>query len=74
MGFIIDAHLREVIARCAVANAGISGSDIRDKMLEAVEMLRENGSPYTAMDTRSFARQFGLKRCFIPVRSPQRAL
>jgi putative transposase len=82
--FIIDAHDREVIAWCAVANAGISGSDIRDMMLEAVEkrfggcrapqlveMLSDNGSPYTAKDTRIFARQLGLKPCFTPVKSPQ---
>jgi transposase InsO family protein len=82
--FIIDAHDREIIAWCAVANAGISGSDIRDMMLEAVEkrfggcrapqpveMLSDNGSPYTAKDTRIFARQLGLKPCFTPVKSPQ---
>lgn len=82
--FIIDAHDREVIAWCAVANAGISGSDVRDMMLKAVEtrfgtyrvpqpveMLSDNGSPYTAKDTRVFARQLGLKPCFTPVKSPQ---
>ena len=82
--FIIDAHDREIIAWCAVANAGISGSDIRDMMLEAVEkrfracqapqpveMLSDNGSCYTAKDTRIFARQLGLKPCFTPVKSPQ---
>ena len=55
--FIIDAHDREIIAWRAVVNAGISGSDIRDIMLEAVErrfdghrapsvieMLTDNGS------------------------------
>ena len=35
--FLIDAHDREIIAWRAVANAGISGSDVRDMMLEAVE-------------------------------------
>uniref|UniRef100_UPI003EB81499 hypothetical protein n=1 Tax=Agrobacterium leguminum TaxID=2792015 RepID=UPI003EB81499 len=35
--FIIDAFDREIIAWTAVANAGISGSDVRDMMLEAVE-------------------------------------
>lgn len=35
--FIIDAHEREIIAWRAVANAGISGSDVRDIILEAVE-------------------------------------
>ncbi len=82
--FIIDAHDREIIAWRAVANAGISGSDVRDIMLEAVEtrfggmrapvpveMLSDNGSAYTARQTRTFARQLGLKPCFTPVRSPQ---
>jgi putative transposase len=82
--FIIDAHDREVIAWRAVVNAGIGGSDVRDMMLEAVEkrfgayrapqtveMLSDNGAPYTAKDTRIFARQLGLKPCFTPVKSPQ---
>ena len=82
--FIIDTHDREVIAWRAVTNAGISGSDVQDMMLEAVEVrfggiraphpvevLSDNGSPYTAKDTRIFARQLGLKPCFTPVRSPQ---
>jgi transposase InsO family protein len=82
--FIIDAHDREVIAWRAAVNAGISGSDVRDMMLEAVEkrfggyraphpveMLSDNGAPYTARDTRIFARQLGLKPCFTPVKSPQ---
>lgn len=34
--FLLDAHDREVIAWRAVANAGISGSDVRDMLLEAV--------------------------------------
>jgi putative transposase len=82
--FIIDAHDREIISWRAVVNAGISGSDVRDMMLEAVEtrfgacqasaqveMLTDNGSPYTARETRIFARQLGLKPCFTPVKSPQ---
>ena len=82
--FIIDAHDREIIAWRAVVNAGISGSDVRDMMLEAVEkrfgghrtahpieILSDNGSPYTARDTRIFAGQLGLKPCFTPVKSPQ---
>jgi len=82
--FIIDAHDREIIAWRTVVNAGISGSDIRDIMLEAVErrfgdhrapsiieMLSDNGSPYIAKDTQIFARQLGLKPCFTPVQSPQ---
>lgn len=82
--FIIDAHDREIIAWRAVVNAGISGSDVRDMMLEAVErrfggyrasasveMLSDNGSPYIAQETRIFAAQLGLKPCFTPVKSPQ---
>ena len=82
--FIIDAHDREIMAWRAVANAGIGGSDVRDMMLEAVEqrfgassapepveMLSDNGSPYTARQTRIFAAQLGLKPCFTPIASPQ---
>ncbi len=82
--FLIDAHDREIISWRAVANAGISGSDVRDMLLEAVErrfgthrapekveVLSDNGSAYTAKDTRIFARQLGLKPCFTPVASPQ---
>ncbi len=35
--FLIDAHDREIIAWRAVANAGMSGSDVRDMQLETVE-------------------------------------
>ena len=82
--FLIDAHDREVITWRAVANAGISGADVQDMMLEAVErcfggcratqpveVLSDNGSAYTARETRIFARQLGLRPCFTPVRSPQ---
>lgn len=81
--FIIDAHDREIVSCKAVVNAGISGSDIRDIMLEGVEkrfgslapetieMLTDNGAPYIAKDTITFARQLNLKPCFTPVRSPQ---
>ena len=37
LAFIIDAFDREIIAWTAVSGAGISGSDVRDMMLEAVE-------------------------------------
>ena len=37
MAFIIDAFDREIVAWTAVSRVGISGSDIRDMMLEAVE-------------------------------------
>lgn len=83
--FVMDAHDREVIAWKAVAGAGISGADIRDMMLEAVERrfggalrtahpvewLSDNGSPYTAVETRRFAAQLNLVSCFTPVASPE---
>jgi len=84
LAFLIDAHDREIISWRAVANAGISGSDVRDMLLEAVEarfgtfrapeiieVLTDNGSAYTAKETRIFARQLGLKPCFTPVASSQ---
>ena len=37
VAFIIDAHDREIVSWKAVVNVGISGSDIRDIMLEGAE-------------------------------------
>jgi putative transposase len=84
IAFIIDAFDREIIAHVAVAGAGVSGSDVRDMMLAAVEQrfaadraphaiehLSDNGSCYTAKDTRDFATALGLVPCFTPVRSPE---
>ncbi|MBD9544972.1 IS3 family transposase [Ensifer sp. ENS04] len=84
LAFIIDAFDREIISWAAVANAGISGSDVRDMMLEAVEKrfggtraphaiehLSDNGSAYTAKETRLFAQALNLVPCFTPVASPQ---
>lgn len=84
VAFVMDACDREAIAWTAVANAGISRSDVRDMMLEAVEKrfgdirapqpvewLSENGSPYTALETRRFAAQLNLISCFTPVASPE---
>lgn len=84
MAFIIDAFDREVIAWAAVCGAGISGADVRDMMLEAIETrfgtvraphpiehLSDNGSPYTAKETRDFAAALNLVPCFTPVRSPE---
>ncbi len=80
--FVIDAHDREIISWRAAVNAGISGSDIRDMMLEAVErrfgayktpdpveMPSDNGSCCIAKETRIFACQIGLKPCYTPVRA-----
>jgi putative transposase len=84
VAFIIDAHDREIIAWHAVASSGISGSMVRDMMLEAVEIrfaalrapnplewLTDNGSAYTARETRDFAVALNLVPCFTPVHSPQ---
>jgi transposase InsO family protein len=84
VAFIIDSHDREIVAWRAVTGAGISGSDVRDMMLEAVEtrfgalraphkieFLTDNASAYTAQDTRIFAAQLGLVPCFTPVASPE---
>jgi len=84
IAFIIDAHDREIIAWQAVAGAGISGSMVRDMMLEAVEIrfaalrsphplewLSDNGSAYTAKETRDFASALNLVPCFTPVQSPE---
>lgn len=82
--FVLDAHDREIIAWRAVTGGGISGSDVRDMMLEAIETrfddlraptpiewLSDNGSPYTATETRRFAAQLNLIPCFTPVASPE---
>ena len=42
-----------------------------DHAPHSVEHLFDNGSPYTAAETRDFAQQLGLVPCFTPVRSPE---
>ena len=82
--FLIDAFDREIIGWDAVANQGVSGSMVRDLMLHAVEQrfkalqapqtvefLSDNGSCYTALETRRFAMSLNLRPCFTPVASPQ---
>ena len=84
VGFVLDAHDREAISWMGVAGCGISGSDVRDMMLDAVERrfaaeqaphrvewLSDNGSAYTAKETRDFAGQLNLISCFTPVQSPE---
>ncbi|WP_372241915.1 IS3 family transposase [Pseudomonas sp. SJZ077] len=81
--FALDCCDREAIGWVA-SPTGYSGDDIRDLMLESVEKrfgdqlpatpvqwLSDNGSAYTAEQTRLFARQIGLKPVTTPVRSPQ---
>jgi len=84
MAFSLDCCDREVMSWVAVVNAGIDGDLVRDMMLEAVEnrfgmteapapiqWLSDNGSPYIAGDTRSFAKELGLVPLTTPIESPQ---
>ena len=74
----------KIIAWHAVVGSGISGSMVGDMMLEAVESrfgalqapvslewLTDNGSAYTAKETRDFAVALNLIACFTPVQSPE---
>ena len=83
VAFVLDSCDREVISHIATTG-GISGSMIRDLMLESVERrfgethtphpvewLSDNGSCYTAKETVEFASWLGLKSRFTPVRSPE---
>jgi putative transposase len=84
IAFTLDCCDREAISWVATTG-GIDGSDIRDLMVESVERrfglidelpksiewLSDNGSPYTAADTRALARLIGLLPCTTPIESPQ---
>jgi putative transposase len=84
IAFTLDCCDREAIAWVATTG-GISGGDIRDLMVEsverryglvnrlpvAIEWLSDNGSPYTAVQTRAFAREIGLVPRTTPIESPQ---
>src|SRR5947209_1656947 len=84
IAFTLDCCDREAISWVATTG-GISSSDVRDLMVESVERrfgvvdklpkpiewLSDNGSPYTAGDTRTLARYIGLLPCTTPIQSPQ---
>jgi len=84
IAFTLDCCDREAISWVATTG-GIDSSDIRDLMIEsverrfglvdklpkAIEWLSDNGSPYTAGDTRTLARYIGLVPCTTPIQSPQ---
>ena len=84
IAFTLDCCDREAISWVATTG-GIESSDIRDLMIESVERrfglvdklpkpiewLSDNGSPYTAGDTRTLARYIGLVPCTTPIQSPQ---
>jgi transposase InsO family protein len=83
VAFSLDSCDREIIGHVATTG-GISGSMVRDLMLESVERrfdqastphpvewLSDNGSCYTARETVEFASWLGLVSRFTPVRSPE---
>jgi len=84
VAFALDCCDREAMSWISTTGSGISGDMVRDLMLEAVETrfngtaptqpiewLTDNGSPYIARDTRSFAREIGLEPLTTAIRSPQ---
>ena len=84
VGFALDCCDREAMSFVGTT-AGLSGDDVRDLMVTAVELrfgqvnrlpqpiewLSDNGSPYVARETRSFARDVGLVPKTTPLESPQ---
>lgn len=84
VAFALDCCDREAMSFVATTG-GISGDDVRDLMLAAVESrfgrinclaepiewLSDNGSPYVAAETRRFAREIGFEPRTTPLRSPE---
>jgi putative transposase len=84
VAFALDCCDREAMSVMATTG-GITGNDVRDLMLAAVEhrfglvnrlpvtieWLSDNGSCYIAGETRSFAREIGLEPRTTPIESPQ---
>lgn len=82
--FSMDCCDREILSYAATTG-GISGEMIKDIMAEAIacrfgfinrlpekiEWLSDNGSAYTAHETRSFAKMMGMETCTTPIQSPQ---
>ena len=81
----VDERNRRWCSDGLATTGGISGDDVRDLMVAAVEhrfgrvnrlpvtieWLSDNGSCYIAGDTRSFARDIGLEPRTTPIESPQ---
>jgi len=84
VAFALDCCDREAMSFLATTD-GITGGDVRDLMLAAVEhrfglvnrlpvtieWLSDNGSCYIAGETRGFAREIGLEPRTTPIESPQ---
>ncbi|WP_267414892.1 IS3 family transposase, partial [Sphingomonas sp. GC_Shp_4] len=84
VAFALDCCDREAMGHVATTG-GITAGDVQDLMVatvehrygqvnrvpQPIEWLTDNGSCYTARDTRSFARGIGLVPRTTPVSSPQ---
>ena len=84
VAFALDCCDREAMGHVATTS-GITAEDVQDLMVASVEhrygrvnrvpvpieWLTDNGSCYTARDTRAFARDIGLVPRTTPVSSPQ---
>lgn len=84
VAFALDCCDREILSWVATSR-GITGHLINDLMMQAmekrfgmddrpalpIEWLTDNGSCYTAHETRAFAKVLGLKPVTTPVCSPQ---
>lgn len=84
LALIIDAFDRVIVAWTTFANANISGSDVRDMMMEAVEKrlgaihaphaiehLSDDRSAYTARYKKLLAQALGFAPCITSVARPQ---
>jgi putative transposase len=84
VSFSMDCCDREIMSYVATTG-GVSGDMVQDLMIDAIEnrfgsvdnipgpieWLSDNGSPYTATDTRKMAQALGLDVCTTPYRSPE---
>ena len=84
VAFALDCCDREAMSYVGTTG-GISGDDVRDlmvaavehrfgqvnRLLQPIEWLSDNGSPYVARETRGFAREIGLIPKTTPLESPQ---
>lgn len=84
IAFVMDCCDREVMGHVATTG-GVTGEMIRDLMVEGaerrfgrvsrlpneIEWLSDNGSCFTSLETRRFARAMGFKPVTTPIESPQ---
>lgn len=84
VAFAMDCCDRAVMSHGATTG-GVTGEMVRDIMVlaaehrfgrvnrlpQTIEWLSDNGSCYTALETRRFAKELGLKPVTTPIESPQ---